>query len=129
MGKFSIFLQILSKNIFKPKNIMNLAKERAEVQDDAKHKVHEYEYDFNSNDDLFGKFRSKVLNFSVEDYKKNLSINSKAADFLKKAIENQQVHSMLGIQDIPQIGSKALINIHNFIRDEKSIITQKTLDF
>ncbi len=88
-----------------------------------------YEYDFNSNDDLFEKFRSKVLNFSIEDYKKNLGINSKAADFLKKAIENKQVHSMLGIQDVPQVGSKALINIHNFIRDEKSIVTQKTLDF
>ena len=45
--------------MFKPKNIVNLVKERVEVQDDVKHKVHEYEYDY--------KYRSKGFYRSRND--------------------------------------------------------------
>jgi len=82
MGKFSIFLQILSKNIFKPKNIMNLAKERAEVQDDAKHKVHEYEYDFNSIEEFF---KDKFTKIDLTKYEQELNELEKHVDnFLTK---------------------------------------------
>ena len=47
MNRMSFFFQIITKNIFKPKNLVNIAKEKVETQDDINHKTHEYEYNFN----------------------------------------------------------------------------------
>jgi len=82
MNKFSIILQILSKNIFKPKNMLNLAKERVEVQDDAKHKVHEYEYDYNSVEEFF---KNKFPDIDLIQYKLELNeIETHVNNFLTK---------------------------------------------
>ena len=88
-----------------------------------------YEYDYMAGDNLFDIFYNKVSEFNVEDYKLTLKLNKTAAKNLKNAIDGKSVKSMLGIQDVPQIGTKAIESIHNFIRNKKNINTQKTLDF
>ena len=87
-----------------------------------------YEYDANAGDDLFDLFHQKVWRFSVDDYKKNLKINKIAAENLKRAIDEKNVKSMLGIQDLSQVGLKAIESIHNFTRDKKDILIQSELD-
>ncbi len=87
-----------------------------------------YEYDANARDDLFDLFHQKVWRFSIDDYKENLKINKIAAENLKKAIDEKNVNSMLGIQDLPQVGLKTIESIHNFIRDKKDIMIQSQLD-
>ena len=88
-----------------------------------------YEYDYMASDNLFDIFYNKVSEFTVDDYKLVLKLNKTAAENLKNAIDGKSVKSMLGIQDVPQIGTKAIESIHNFIRNKKNINTQKTLDF
>ena len=87
-----------------------------------------YEFDVNAGDDLFNLFHQKVQRFSVDDYKENLKINKIAAENLKRAIDENNVKSMLGIQDLPQVGLKAIESIHNFIRSKKDIMIQSQLD-
>lgn len=87
-----------------------------------------YEYDYMASDNLFDIFYSKVSEFTVDDYKLVLKLNKTAAENLKNAIDGKSVKSMLGIQDVPQIGTKAIESIHNFIRDDKDISIQKSLD-
>ena len=87
-----------------------------------------YEYDPNAGDDLFDLFHQKVWRFSVDDYKKNLKINKIAAENLKRAIDEKNVNSMLGIQDLPQVGLKTIESIHEFIRTNKNIMIQSQLD-
>ena len=87
-----------------------------------------YEYDYMATDNLFDIFYNKVSKFTVDDYKLVLKINKTAAENLKNAIDGKSVKSMLGIQDVPQIGTKAIESIHNFIRDDKDISIQKSLD-
>ena len=88
-----------------------------------------YEYDYMASDNLFDIFYNKVSEFTFDDYKLVLKLNKTAAENLKNAIDGKSVKSMLGIQDVPQIGTKAIESIHNFIRNKKNINTQKTLDF
>ena len=88
-----------------------------------------YEYDYMASDNLFDIFYNIVSEFTVDDYKLLLKLNKTAAENLKNAIDGKSVKSMLGIQDVPQIGTKAIESIHNFIRSKKNINTQKTLDF
>ena len=87
-----------------------------------------YEYDYLASDNLFDIFYNNVSDFTVEDYKLLLKLNKTAAENLKNAIDGKSVKSMLGIQDVPQIGTKAIESIHNFIRDDKDISIQKSLD-
>ena len=87
-----------------------------------------YEYDYMASDNLFDIFYNKVSEFTVDDYKLVLKLNKTAAENLKNAIDGKSVKSMLGIQDVPQIGTKAIESIHNFIRDDKDISIQKSLD-
>jgi O-acetyl-ADP-ribose deacetylase (regulator of RNase III) len=87
-----------------------------------------YEYDANAGDDLFNLFYQKVWRFSVDDYKKNLKINKIAAENLKRSIDEKSVKSMLGIQDLPQVGLKAIESIHNFVKSNKSVMIQSQLD-
>jgi len=87
-----------------------------------------YEYDANAGDHLFDLLHQKVWRFSVDDYKKNLKINKIAAENLKRAIDEKNVKSMLGIQDLPQVGLKAIESIHEFIRTKKNIMIQSQLD-
>ena len=87
-----------------------------------------YEYDYMASDNLFDIFYNKVSEFTVDDYKLVLKLNKTAAENLKNAIDGKSVKSMLGIQDVPQIGTKAIESIHNFIRDDKDITIQKSLD-
>jgi len=87
-----------------------------------------YEYDYMVSDNLFDIFYNKVSEFTVDDYKLVLKLNKTAAENLKNAIDGKSVKSMLGIQDVPQIGTKAIESIHNFIRDDKDISIQKSLD-
>ena len=87
-----------------------------------------YEYDPNAKDDLFLKFYQKVHKFNLEEYKKNLNLKTNAATHLKNAIDNNQIASMLSIQEIPKIGIKSLENIHNFLSNDKKIMTQSELD-
>ena len=87
-----------------------------------------YEYDPYVKDDLFLKFYQKVHKFNLEEYKKNLNLKTNAATHLKNAIDNNQIASMLSIQEIPKIGIKSLENIHNFLSNDKKIMTQSELD-
>ena len=87
-----------------------------------------YEYDANAGDHLFDLLHQKVWRFSVDDYKKNLKINKIAAENLKRAIDEKNVKSMLGIQDLSQVGLKAIESIHEFIRSKENIMIQSQLD-
>lgn len=87
-----------------------------------------YEYDPSAKDDLFLKFYQKVYRFNIEEYKKNLNLKNDAAIHLKNAIDNNQIASMLSVQDIPKIGIKSLENIHNFLNNKKKIMIQSELD-
>ena len=87
-----------------------------------------YEYDYMASDNLFEIFYNKVSEFTVDEYKLVLKLNKTASENLKNAIDGKSVKSMLGIQDVPQIGTKAIESIHNFIRNDKEISIQKSLD-
>ncbi len=87
-----------------------------------------YEYDYMASDNLFEIFYNKVSEFTIDDYKLALKLNKTAAENLKNAIDGKSVKSMLGIQDVPQIGTKAIESIHNFTRDDKDNSIQKSLD-
>ena len=89
-----------------------------------------YQYDPDAKDDLYDKFYLKVKKFNLEDYKKNLKLKTEAAENLKNAVDNNQIASMLSIQDVPKIGIKSLENIHSFLsnnENSKSLI-QSELD-
>ncbi len=89
-----------------------------------------YQYDPDAKDDLYDKFYLKVKKFNLEDYKKNLKLKTEAAKNLKNAVDNNQIASMLSIQDVPKIGIKSLENIHKFLsnnENSKSLV-QSELD-
>ncbi len=70
MNRMSFFFQIITKNIFKPKNLVNLAKEKVETQDDINHKTHEYEYNFNSIEEFF---KNKFHQTNLTQYESELN--------------------------------------------------------
>ena len=92
--------------------------------------VEVYKFDPNVEDDLFVRLKQKVEKFSIEEYKINLKIKNDAAKYLKNAIDNNQISSMLSIQDVPKIGVKSLENIHKFLNlnTKSSIQKQHKLD-
>ena len=92
--------------------------------------VEVYKFDPNVEDDLFVRLKQKVKKFSIEEYKINLKIKNDAAKYLKNAIDNNQISSMLSIQDVPKIGVKSLENIHKFLNlnTKSSIQKQHKLD-
>lgn len=106
--------------------VFNLMREKLEPLKNIDIEV--YEYDPNAKDNLFTKFYQKVYRFSLDDYKKNLHLNTTPAANLKNAVDNDLINSMLGIQDIPKIGLKSLENIHNFLNEDKRILIQSELD-
>ena len=57
--------------------------------------------------------------FNLEDYKKNLKLKTEAAKNLKNAVDNNQIASMLSIQDVPKIGIKSLEDIHKFLSNNR----------
>jgi len=88
-----------------------------------------YEFDPKAEDNLFSTFYQKVRRFSVDDYKKYLKINLKAAKNLKNSMDTSLIHSMVAIQSVEGIGEKAIQNIHEFIKskDPIEIVTQSDL--
>lgn len=106
--------------------VFNLMREKLEPLKNIDIEV--YEYDPNAKDNLFTKFYQKVYRFSLDDYKKNLHLNTIPAANLKNAVDNNLINSMLGIQDVPKIGLKSLENIHNFLNEDKKILIQSELD-
>ena len=107
---------------------VSLRSRRAEIIASNNIDIEIYEYDANAGDDLFNLFHQKVWRFSIDDYKENLKINRIAAENQKKAIDEKSVRSMLGIQDLPQVGLKTIESIHHFIRNKKDIMIQSQLD-
>ena len=82
MSKFSIYSKILLNNIFNPKNLMSLAKERFEVNQDSEHHNHKYEYNFNSNYEFF---KNKFPNENISQYELELNeIEQHVDNFFKK---------------------------------------------
>lgn len=71
MSKLSIFFQILTKSIFKPNLIKDLVEERTQTQEDEEHRLHRYEYDYNSIEDYiianFPKYNFKQNNLELEE--------------------------------------------------------------
>ena len=63
MSNLSIIFQILKKSIFKPKLMIELAEEKSEINEDQKHKLHNYVFIFDSIDEFFKD------NFSNSDLK------------------------------------------------------------
>lgn len=92
--------------------------------------VEVYKFDPNVEDDLFVRLKQKVEKFSIEEYKINLKIKNDAAKYLKNAIDNNQITSMLSLQDVPKIGVKSLETIHKFLNlnNKSSIQKQHELD-
>ena len=70
MSKFSIYSKILLNNMFNPKNLISLAKERFEVNQDSEHHNHKYEYNFNSNYEFF---KNKFPNENISQYELELN--------------------------------------------------------
>lgn len=70
MSKLSIFFQILTKSIFNPKLLKDLAEERAQSKEDEKHKNHKYGYDFHSIEDFIIK---KFPNSNFHEYEQELN--------------------------------------------------------
>ena len=68
MNKFSIFFKIILNNMFKPKNLVSLAKERLEVNEDSEHKNHKYTYNYDSIHEFFkNKFpEENILEYELE---------------------------------------------------------------
>ena len=82
MSKLSIFFQILTKSIFKPKLAMDLIEERIQTQEDKNHKTHEYEYDFHSVEDFL---RTIFPNFDFNQHEQKLiKLESHVEKFFKK---------------------------------------------
>jgi len=82
MSKLSIFFQILTKSIFNPKLAKDLAEERAQSQEDDRHKIHEYSYDFQSIEDFL---RTNFPDFDFNQYEQEIiQLESHVKKFLKK---------------------------------------------
>jgi len=82
MSKISIIFQLIKKSIFKPRLILELAQEKAEVDEDQKYKTHQYEYDFNSIEEYF---QTEFPDVDIQNFEKELSdIDEYAENFLKK---------------------------------------------
>lgn len=82
MSKISIFFQILTKSIFKPKLVKNLVEERAQTQENEEHKTHKYEYDFNSIEDYL---TTTFPNYDFNQYEQELEeLESYVGKFFKK---------------------------------------------
>ena len=88
-----------------------------------------YEFDKTAKDELFENFYQKVKDFNSEEYTKYLEVNKIAAENLYKAIKDRKVKSMLGLQEVPQIGMKAIEKIHRFIKNPNKIPFEIPLDF
>ena len=86
-----------------------------------------YEYDKTAKDDLFELFCQKTKDFNNEDYRKYLKVNKIAATNLQKSIKDRKIKSMLGLQEIPQVGMKAIENIHTFLKNT-DVSIQSNLD-
>jgi predicted O-methyltransferase YrrM len=64
MSKLTVFFQILTKSVFKPKLVKDLVEERKQSNEDEKHKNHHYKYDFHSIEEFL-----KII-FPNYDFKK-----------------------------------------------------------
>lgn len=87
-----------------------------------------YKYDKDTRDELFDKFVNMTQGYCANDYKSNLKITTVAAQNLHDAIKNKKSKSMLGLQDIEQIGNRTIEKIHIFVKKEKKG-TQEILSF
>ncbi len=82
MGKLTVFFQILTKSIFKPKLVRDLVEERKQSQDDEKHKKHVYEYNFYSIDEFLKK---DFPNYNFKKYEHKLGeIETDVRKFFEK---------------------------------------------
>ena len=87
-----------------------------------------YQFDKTAKDDLFEIFFQKVKNFNDDDYQKHLKVNKIAAANLCKAVKDGKVKSMLGLQEVPQVGMKSIESIHRFLQTDKEILVQSHLE-
>ncbi len=88
-----------------------------------------YEFDKSATDKLFESFSRQTRNFTTEDYQKYLKINKVQANNLYEAINNGTLKTMLGIQDVPQVGLKAIEKIHQFVKNSSDLNIQSKLEF
>ncbi len=86
-----------------------------------------YDFDPNAADELFDSLYSRIKDFRSHDYKIFVK-NSKTQDILYREIKNQSIRSMLGLQNIPGVGSTTIERFHKYIRSEETRHEQKKLD-
>jgi len=78
-----------------------------------------YHFDPKAVDSLFGKLYQKVHRFDLSDYVRIVRLNKKQASLLKDFIDNQDISTMLELQNIKGLGSKSFEKIYEFL-DEKT---------
>lgn len=81
-----------------------------------------YHFDPNAKDSLFGKLYQKVHRFELIDYVRILGLNRKQASLLKNAIDNQDISTMLELQNIRGLGSKSFEKIYKFLDESTTRI-------
>ena len=84
-----------------------------------------YHFDKNAKDNLFDKLMIKVDRFDLVDYMHYLKLNKSQADLLKTKLESGRYSQMIEIQFIKGIGDKTLEKIHQFLKSNEKIITNR----
>ena len=81
-----------------------------------------YHYDPTAEDSLFDKFYQRVHRFEVNDYVRIIGLTRKQGSLLKVVIGNNDVKTMVALQEIKGLGEKSLEKIYKFLQKPPSHI-------
>lgn len=84
-----------------------------------------YHYEKNMKDSLFDTFTQKVHRLSINDYKIYFGINKKQAEKIKKAINKDEVNSMLSFQNLEGIGKKTIEKLYDVALERNNRIVSE----
>lgn len=81
-------------------------------------KVEIYQYDPMAKDDLFDKFKERVLTLSLEDLKSATGLRSDYIERIRDALQNPNMRQLNQLAKVNGIGDKTLEKAFAFVRNE-----------
>lgn len=85
-----------------------------------------YHFDPDAEDNLFSLLYQKIYRFDASDYEHFIGIKKAQANKIIQSINNNQIHSMLALQNVRGVGEKSLRKIYGFLNnDAQRIRTSK----
>lgn len=81
-------------------------------------RVEIYKYDPTAKDDLFDKFKEKMLTLGLEDLKSATGLRSDYIERIRDALQNPNMHQLNQLAKVNGIGDKTLEKAFAFVRNE-----------